>query len=80
MTIFQSRIDIFISTANCGDEMVLSRYGSLEKGTGLILGYGHTGWYLQDSGHRVELGATVTAEKVLFMAADWASDTGAELA
>jgi hypothetical protein len=59
--------------------MILSQHGSVEQGTGLILGYGHTGWYLQDSGHRVELGATVTAEEVLFMAADWASDTGAEL-
>jgi hypothetical protein len=80
MTILQSRIDNFISTVNCGDEMILSQHGSVEQGTGLILGYGHTGWYLLDSGHRVELGATVAAEEVLLMAADWASDTGVELA
>jgi hypothetical protein len=80
MTIFESRIENFISVANCGDEMVLSCYGSVEKGTGLILGYGSDGWYLQDDGLRADLGLTVTLDDVLANATDWARDTGAELA
>ncbi len=78
--LLQLRISNFISTVNCGDEMILSRDGSVEKGTGLIFGYGHEGYYLQDDPQRVDLGVTVTTEEVLLMAADVARDTGAELA
>ena len=79
MTIFESRIATFISHANDGDEIVLSRLGSVEQGTGLILGYRGTGWYLQDSGHRADLGATVTLDQILANAVAWSRDTGAEL-
>ena len=80
MTILETRIASLLATANCGDEIVLSRLGSVEQGTGLILGYGHEGWYLQDSGHRADLGVTVTLGQILADAAAWARDTGSELA
>ena len=78
--LLQLRIANFISTVNCGDEMILSRDGSLEQGTGLIFGYGHEGYYLEDGCHRADLGETVTTAEVLRIAADVARDTGAELA
>lgn len=79
MTIFESRIANFISHANDGDQILLSRAGSVEQGTGLILGYEGSGWYLQDGGHRADLGDTVTLAQVLADATAWARDTGAEL-
>ena len=79
MTFFESRITNFISSANFGDEIILSRTGSVEQGTGLILGNGRNGWYLRDDGHRANLGATVTLEEVLADAAAWARDTDSEL-
>ena len=75
----KSRITSFISNANFGDEIILSRTGSVEQGTGLILGSGPEGWYLQNGGHRANLGATVTLEEVLADAAAWARDTDSEL-
>lgn len=80
MTILEARVSDFIATANCGDEIVLSRLGSIEQGTGLILGYGPEGWYLQDDGHCADLGTTVTAKEILADATAWARDTGSELA
>jgi predicted Zn-dependent protease len=80
MTILESRIADFISHANCGDEIALSRNASVEQGVGLIFGYDSQGFYLQDSGQRASLGVTVTADDVLTNATDWARDTGAELA
>jgi len=80
MTNFELRIENFISNANFGDEMVLSRSGSVEQGTGLILGYGGRGWYLLDGRVTADLGVTVTVNDVLANATDWARDAGAELA
>ena len=80
MTIFEFRIADFIANANFGDEMVLSRSGSVEQGTGLILGCGGQGWYLQDGSSRADLGVHVTVDDVLANATDWARDAGAELA
>ena len=72
------RIAQFARTCNDGDEICLSRTGSVEQGTGLILGCGPTGFYLQDDRHKAELNTTDPAA-VAAAAEEWAADTECDL-
>jgi hypothetical protein len=72
------RIAQFAERMNHGDEICLSTRGSVENGTGLILGYGSTGFYLQDDRQRAELN-TVDPAAAAAAAEEWAADTGAAL-
>lgn len=70
-----ARIAQLAERMNHGDEICLSARGSVENGTGLILGYGSTGFYLQDASWRAELYTTDPAI-VAAAAQRWAADTG----